>query len=66
MNLSVEFQARLRTVRSHYRVTPWVQPREDESPLLRSLQRCRDAGMREHERVNFELISRSMLAELDD
>ena len=66
MNPSVELQARLLSVRSHYRVTPWIQPREDESPLLRSWQRCRDAGMREHERVNFELVSRSMLAELDD
>ena len=66
MNPSVELQARLLSVRSHYRVTPWIQPREDESPLLRSWQRCRDAGMREHERVNFELVSRAMLSELDD
>ena len=66
MNPSIEIQTRLKVVRSHYRVTPWIQPREDESPLLRSWQRCRDAGMREHERVNFELVSRSMLAELDD
>ena len=66
MNSPSDFQARLQTVRSHYRVTPWLQPREDESPLLRSWQRCRDAGMREGERVNFELVSRSMLAELDD
>ena len=66
MQRSSDLQARLQTVRSHYRVTPWIQPREDEAPLLRSWQRCRDAGMREHERVNFELVSRSMLAELDD
>ena len=66
MNRSTDFEARLHTVRSHYRVTPWLQPREDESPLLRSWQRCRDAGMREGERVNFELVSRSLLAELDD
>ena len=66
MNPSVELQSRLLSVRSHYRVTPWIQPRDDESPLLRSWQRCRDAGMREHERVNFELVSRSMLAALDD
>ena len=66
MNPSIELQARLLSVRSHYRVTPWIQPREDESPLLRSWQRCHDAGMREHERVNFELVSRAMLSELDD
>ena len=66
MQRSSDLQARLQTVRGHYRVTPWIQPREDETPLLRSWQRCRDAGMREHERVSFELVSRSMLAELDD
>ena len=66
MNPSVELQSRLLSVRSHYRVTPWIQPRDDESPLLRSWQRCRDAGMREHERVNFELVSRAMLDALDD
>ncbi len=66
MNPSVELQARLQSVRGHYRVTPWIQPRDDESPLLRSWQRCRDAGMREHERISFELVSRAMLAELDD
>ena len=56
----------MQTVRGHYRVTPWIQPRDDESPLLRSWQRCRDAGMREHERINFELVSRAMLADLDE
>lgn len=66
MNSTTDLQARLQTVRSHYRVTPWIQPRDDEAPLLRSWQRCRDAGMRESERVHFELVSRSMLAELDD
>lgn len=66
MNSLSDFQARLQTVRGHYRVTPWLQPRDDEAPLLRSWQRCRDAGMREGERINFELVSRSMLAELDD
>ena len=66
MNPSIELQSRLLTVRGHYRVTPWIQPRDDESPLLRSWQRCRDAGMREHERVNFELVSRAMLADLDE
>ena len=66
MNPSIELQSRLQTVRGHYRVTPWIQPRDDESPLLRSWQRCRDAGMREHERVNFELVSRAMLADLDE
>jgi len=63
---SVDLPSRLQTVRSHYRVTPWIQPRDDESPLLRSWQRCRDAGMQEHERVSFELVSRSLLAELED
>ncbi len=66
MNPLIELQSRLQTVRGHYRVTPWIQPRDDESPLLRSWQRCRDAGMREHERVNFELVSRAMLAGLDE
>ncbi len=66
MTSHLELQARLQTVRGHYRVSPWIQPLGDEAPLLRSWQRCRDAGMREHERVNFELVSRSMLAALDD
>lgn len=66
MNPSPDFQARLQTVRSHCRATPWLQPREDDAALLRSWQRCRDAGMRESEGVQFELVSRSLLAELDD
>lgn len=66
MTRTHELQARLQTVRSHYRISPWILPREDEAPLLRSWQRCRDAGMREHERVSFELVSRSLLATLDD
>ena len=66
MTSTSELQARLQTVRGHYRVSPWIQPREDEAPLLRSWQRCRDAGMREHERINFELVSRTLLATLDD
>lgn len=61
-----ELQARLQTVRGHYRVSPWIMPREDEAPLLRSWQRCRDAGMRDNERVSFELVSRSLLSTLDD
>lgn len=61
-----ELQARLEAVRRHYGVTPWISPRNDETPLLRSWQRCYAAGMREHERVNFELVSRAWLAELDD
>ena len=66
MHSSIDLQARLLTVRSHYRVTPWIQPRDDEAPLLRSWQRCRDVGMREHERVSFELVSRAQLAALDE
>ena len=66
MNSISDLHARLQTVRGHYRVSPWIQPRDDEAPLLRSWQRCSDAGMREGERINFELVSRSMLAELDD
>lgn len=61
-----DLDARLQVVRSHYRVTPWIRPRGDEAPLLRSWQRCRDAGMRESDRVHFELVSRSLLSELDD
>jgi len=66
MTSTHEIQARLQAVRGHYRISPWIQPRDDEAPLLRSWQRCRDAGMREGERVNFELVSRAMLAALDD
>lgn len=66
MTSTSELQARLQTVRGHYRVSPWILPRDDEAPLLRSWQRCRDAGMREHERVSFELVSRSLLSTLDD
>jgi transcriptional regulator of acetoin/glycerol metabolism len=66
MTSTHELQARLQTVRSHYRVSPWILPRDDEAPLLRSWQRCRDAGMREHERISFELVSRSLLSTLDD
>lgn len=66
MTSTFELQARLQTVRSHYRTSPWILPRDDEAPLLRSWQRCRDAGMREHERISFELVSRSLLAALDD
>ena len=66
MTSTSELQSRLQTVRGHYRVSPWIQPREDEAPLLRSWQRCRDAGMREHERISFELVSRALLATLDD
>jgi transcriptional regulator of acetoin/glycerol metabolism len=66
MTSTHELQARLQTVRSHYRTSGWILPRDDEAPLLRSWQRCRDAGMREHERVSFELVSRSLLAALDD
>lgn len=61
-----DLQARLQTVRSHYLATPWIEPRDDESPLLRSWQRSRDAGLREGDRVEFDLVARSQLAELDD
>ena len=61
-----EFQSRLAIVRDHYRATPWIRPRHDESPLLRSWQRSRDHGLRPTDRVSFELVSRSLLAELDD
>jgi transcriptional regulator of acetoin/glycerol metabolism len=64
--IASEFDNRLQSVRSHYRVSPWIQPRADEEPLLRSWQRCHDAGMRDHEAVNFELVGRAMLSELDD
>ncbi len=61
-----EFQNRLQTVRSHYRVTPWIPPQDDETPLVRSWQRCQDAGLNEADRVHFEPIARSQLAELGD
>ena len=66
MNTPLDLQARLQSVRGHYRVTPWIAPRDDETPLLRSWQRCLDAGMHHGERVNFELVSRAQLAALDD
>ena len=66
MTTSELFGARLQTVRGNYRVSPWIAPHDDEAPLLRSWQRCFDAGMRDTEQVNFELVSRSWLAELDD
>jgi transcriptional regulator of acetoin/glycerol metabolism len=66
MTSTSELQTRLQTVRGHYRVSPWILPREDEAPLLRSWQRCRDAGMRENERISFELVSRAMLSALDE
>lgn len=61
-----ELQHRLQTVRGHYRATPWIQPHDDEAPLLRSWQRSHDAGLREGDRVVFDLVSRAWLAELDD
>ena len=61
-----EHTHRLRTVRSHYRATPWIQPHDDEAPLLRSWQRSQDAGLREGDRVAFDLVSRAWLAELGD
>ncbi|MBP6903288.1 MAG: hypothetical protein KBC73_24580 [Burkholderiaceae bacterium] len=64
--IPAEFRDRLQTVRSHYRVAPWIVPREDEGPLLRSWQRCREAGMREHECINFEPVGRAQLAEIDE
>jgi transcriptional regulator of acetoin/glycerol metabolism len=66
MSSSAELQQRLQTVRNHYRVTPWADASDADAPLLRSWQRCHDAGMREAERVSFELVSRSLLAELDE
>jgi transcriptional regulator of acetoin/glycerol metabolism len=66
VDVPAPLQDHLQRVRNHYRVTPWIRPRLDEGPLLRSWQRCRDAGMREQDRVNFELVSRSLLSELDD
>lgn len=61
-----ELHNRLQVVRGQYRSTSWIQPRDDESPLLRSWQRCLRHGLRETDRVEFELVSRSLLAELDD
>lgn len=66
MTTSPLLETRLQRVRSHYRVSPWLQARADESPLLRSWQRCHDAGMQEAESIHFELVSRSLLASLDD
>jgi sigma-54 dependent transcriptional regulator, acetoin dehydrogenase operon transcriptional activator AcoR len=61
-----ELQLRLQAVRSHYRVSPWIRPREDETPLLRSWQRCANSGMRESDKVAFEQVSRSLLADIDE
>lgn len=61
-----EFDSRLQLVRSHYRASPWIRPDHDEGPLLRSWQRSRAAGLREVDRVEFDLVGRAALAELDD
>ncbi len=57
---------RLQVVRANYGQTPWIEPRADESPLLRSWERSEAAGLEPHENVSFELVGRSMLAEIDD
>ena len=57
---------RLEVVRGHYGSTPWIEPRADESPLLRSWQRSEAAGLRPEDNVAFELVRRSTLAEIDD
>ena len=57
---------RLQVVRDHYSLTPWIEPRADESPLLRSWQRSEAAGLRPEDNVAFEIVSRSTLAEIDD
>lgn len=63
---SGELQSRLDAVRSHYRVTPWIRASLDESPLMRSWQRCHNAGLRPGDRVSFDPVSRSKMAEIED
>lgn len=65
MNPSIVLKAWLQAAPGLDRVTPRVRPCDGETPLLRFWQRCRNAGLRKHERINFELVLRSMLAELN-
>lgn len=64
--LHTDLQARLAAVRGQYRAQRWANPNDDESPLVRSWERCKRAGLELSDRISFELVSRSMLAELDD
>jgi transcriptional regulator of acetoin/glycerol metabolism len=57
---------RLQIVRANYGLTPWIEPRSDESPLLRSWERSEASGLEPQDNVSFELVRRSMLAEIDD
>ena len=57
---------RLQIVRGNYGLTPWIEPRADESPLLRSWERSEAAGLEPADNVAFELVRRSVLAEIDD
>ena len=64
--LDTELQTRLAAVRGQYRAQSWTNPGSDESPLVRSWERCKRAGLELSDRISFELVSRSMLAEIDD
>lgn len=57
---------RLQVVRGNYEFTPWIEARSDESPLLRSWERSEVAGLEPHDNVAFELVRKSMLAEIDE
>ena len=64
--LHTDLQRRLAAVRGQYQAQRWVNPNDDDSALVRSWERCKRAGLELSDRISFELVSRSMLAELDD
>jgi transcriptional regulator of acetoin/glycerol metabolism len=61
-----DLQDRLAAVRGQYHAQRWSVPNGDEAPLLRSWERCKRAGLDLSDRISFELVSRSQLAEIDD
>ena len=64
--LDTDLQTRLAAVRGQYRAQSWTNPHDDDSPLVRSWERCKRAGLDLSDRISFELVSRSLLAEIDD
>jgi len=56
---------RMDAVHAQYRTLPWQHKHED-TPLLRSWQRCQTAGLAAGDSVQFEPVSRSLLSEIDD
>lgn len=55
---------RMNAVHAQYCTLPWRRER-DNTPVLRAWQRCELAGMAASDSVQFEPVSRSLLAEID-